>query len=103
MILQTLDPKHMAIESDKFNLLYGKILSIVKDADKSKSLAKILYDISSELGLAHDDILKYVSSTGLAFNNKVYDQLNALRTNSSQLGFVDGNNIPAKLAKQINL
>ena len=92
-----------SINVDKFNLLYGRILSILRDADKSKELAKILYDISSDLGLSHDDVLKYVTISGLRYDNKIYEKLNAQRTNSSQLGFIDRNAIPLKLANQIQL
>lgn len=93
----------MAIETDKFNLLYGKILSIIKDIDKSKAFTKILYDICEQTGISHNEILKYVSESGLRFENKIYEKLNQQRTNSSQLGFIDKDNIPPRLASQINL
>ena len=93
----------MAIDTNKYNLLYGKILTVVKDAARAKILTNVLYNVSDETGVSHADMLKYVTENGIRFNNIIYNKLNELRTNSSQLGFVDGNNVPKKLAQQINL
>jgi hypothetical protein len=90
-----------AIETDKYNLLYGKILSIVKDVSRSKALTNVLYQISNDLGMSNDQVLKYVTATGLRFDNKIYEQLNAARTNSSQIGFLDENNVPSRIAQQV--
>ena len=90
-----------SIDSDKYNLLYGKILSIVDNPDSAKQLANVLYQIGSTLGLSNDELTKYVSVNGLQFNNQVYTQLNASRTNSSQIGFIDENNIPPSISQQV--
>ena len=68
--------------------------------DQAKALAKVLYDISIEQGVATDDLLKYVNSNGLRFDNEVYALLNNARTNSSQIGFIDQNNIPPAITMQ---
>ena len=89
------------VDSDKYNLLYGKVLGIVKNIDNAKQLANILYQIGTTIGLSNDELMKYVSVNGLKFNNQVYAQLNLSRTNSSQIGFIDENNIPPRISQQV--
>jgi len=90
----------MAIESSKYDVLYGRLLKLNVAVDQAKALAKILYDISIQQGVAADDLLKYVTSNGLRFDNEVYALLNNARTNSSQIGFIDQHNIPPAIVKQ---
>ncbi len=90
----------MAIETSKYDVLYGKLLKLNVAVDQAKALAKVLYDISIQQGVATDDLLKYVTSNGLRFDNEVYALLNNARTNSSQIGYIDQNNIPPAIVKQ---
>jgi hypothetical protein len=90
----------MAIESSKYDVLYGRLLKLNVAVDQAKALAKVLYDISIQQGVATDDLLKYVTSNGLRFDNEVYTLLNNARTNSSQIGFIDQHNIPPAIVKQ---
>lgn len=90
----------MALEVSKYDVLYGKLLTLGVAVDQAKALAKILYDISIEQGVATDDLLKYVNSNGLRFDNEVYALLNNARTNSSQIGYIDQDNIPPAIVKQ---
>lgn len=90
----------MALEASKYDVLYGKLLQIGVAIDQAKALAKVLYDISIEQGVATDDLLKYVTTNGLRYDNEVYALLNNARTISSQIGYIDQNNIPPAIAKQ---
>ncbi len=90
----------MAIETAKYDVLYGRLLKLNVPVDQAKTLAKVLYDISTQLGASTDDLLKYVTSNGLRFDNEVYALLNKARTNSSQIGFIDQNNIPPAIIRQ---
>jgi hypothetical protein len=90
-----------AIETDKYNLLYGKILSVLKDVPRSKALTSILYKVGTDLGLSNEELLKYITANGLRFDNEIYKQLNAARTNSSQIGFIDENNVPSRISQQV--
>lgn len=91
----------MALESSKYDIIYGKLLSLNFEPTYAKEFAKILYQISNELSISVNQILKYVTEDGLRFDNEIYDRLNLLRTNSSQLGFLDQNNIPSSISQQV--
>lgn len=88
------------MEASKYDVLYGKLLKLGIQVDQAKSLAQILYDISIVQGVSTDELLKYVDSNGLRFDNEVYALLNYSRTISSQIGFIDQNNIPPAISKQ---
>lgn len=90
----------MAIETAKYDVLYGRLLKLNVAVDQAKALAKVLYDISVTQGVATDDLLKYVTNNGLRFDNEVYALLNKARTNSSQIGFIDQDNIPPAIVRQ---
>lgn len=91
----------MSIEVAKYDVLYGRLLKLGIGIDDAKELSKTLYDISANLGVSVDHILQYVDKTGLRFDNNVYAQLNKVRTNSSQIGFLDENNIPPSISQQV--
>jgi len=91
----------MALESSKYDIIYGKLLSLGFEPTYAKEFAKTLYQISKELHISVNEILKYVTEDGLRFENEIYDRLNKLRTNSSQIGFLDQNNIPSAIADQV--
>lgn len=90
----------MAIETAKYDVLYGRLLKLNVAVDQAKALAKVLYDISAAQGVTTDDLLKYVTNNGLRFDNEVYALLNKARTNSSQIGFIDQDNIPPAIVRQ---
>jgi hypothetical protein len=90
----------MSLEVSKYDVLYGRLLKLGIAVDQAKALAKVLYDISIAQGVATDELLKYVNSNGLRFDNEVYTLLNNARTNSSQIGFIDQNNIPPAITTQ---
>jgi hypothetical protein len=90
-----------AIEVVKFDLLYGKILKILGNVDRAKQLTFILYNVSSDIGMNHDQLLKYVDASGLKFDNEIYAQLNKTRTNSSQIGFIDQTTLPPNILQQV--
>ena len=91
----------MALESSKYDIIYGKLLSLGFEPTYAKEFAKTLYQISKELRISVNEILKYVTEDGLRFENEIYDRLNKLRTNSSQIGFLDQNNIPTSISQQV--
>lgn len=90
----------MSLEVSRYDVLYGKLLKLGIQVDQAKSLAQLLYDISVNQGVSTDELLKYVNSNGLRFDNEVYALLNNSRTNSSQIGYIDQNNIPPAISKQ---
>ena len=88
------------MEASKYDVLYGRLLKIGIAVDQAKALAQVLYDISLVQGVATDELLKYVDSNGLRFDNEVYALLNYSRTISSQIGYIDQRNIPPAILKQ---
>jgi hypothetical protein len=90
-----------AIEVAKFDLLYGKLLKIIGNVDRAKQLTFILYNISADIGIDHEQLLKYVTVNGLKFDNEIYAQLNKARTNSSQIGFIDQTTISPNILQQV--
>lgn len=90
----------MNLEVSKYDVLYGRLLKLNVAVDQAKTLAKTLYDISVKQGVATDDLLKYVTENGLRFDNEVYALLNKARTNSSQIGYIDQNNISPAIVRQ---
>jgi hypothetical protein len=90
-----------AIEVAKFDLLYGKILKILGNVDRAKQLTFVLYNISADIGMDQDQLLKYVGVNGLKFDNEIYTQLNKARTNSSQIGFIDQTTLPPNILQQV--
>lgn len=93
----------MSIDTAKFDIIYGKLLGLNYSADRARQLAKYLYDIADTLELAPLEVLKYVNKNGIRFDNKIYEKLNNYRTNSSQIGFVDKENISPSISRQIVL
>jgi hypothetical protein len=91
----------MSIETAKYDIVYGRLLSLGIEINKAKVMAKILLDISNKINLSMEDLLKNISKSGLKFDNDVYHQLNNARTNSSQLGYLDKTNIPASVLQQV--
>lgn len=91
----------MAIDASKYDYIYGRLLSLNFSIDHAKQLAYSLYTISDDLDLTADAVLKHVTSDGIRFDNVIYAKLNAQRTNSSQIGFVDSGNIPRAILQQI--
>lgn len=85
----------------KFDYIYGKLLSNGFSVERSKQLAKSLYMIAEDLKTTPEHIVKYVTPQGVRFDNNLYDRLNAMRTNSSQIGFIDKENIPQAILNQI--
>lgn len=91
----------MTIETNQYDIIYGKLLGLGFGIDKARSLAKSLYEIAKELNLTVGEILKYVTANGVRFDNTIYAKLNSQRTNSSQLGFIDETNIPPAIRQQV--
>jgi hypothetical protein len=91
----------MALEVTKYDIIYGKLLSLNFNKEHAKELAKTLYQISKNLNINVSELLKYVTPDGVRFENEIYTQLNKRRTNSSQLGFLDQNNLPSNISQQI--
>ena len=91
----------MTIETSQYDIIYGKLLSLNFTTEHAKELAKTLYQLSKDLDISISELLKYVTSNGLRFDNDVYTQLNNKRTNSSQIGFLDQHNIPTSIVQQL--
>lgn len=81
----------MAFEINKYNLLYGKVLSAVKnDVETAKSITPSLYKLGADLNLSYDRLLGMLGENGLNYRDQlIIDQLNRSRSASSQLGFIE--------------
>lgn len=91
----------MAIETAEYDLVYGKLLKLGMNIDKAKSLTKALLIISQNLNVSVHTLSRYVTKNGIRFDDEVYKQLNKIRTNSSQIGYLDSSNIPSSILRQI--
>lgn len=91
----------MAIEVSKFDVIYGKLLSLNFTANRANVLATTLYQISIELNLTTNEILKYINDDSFQFDKDIYAQLNKRRTNSSQIGRLEENSIPDFISQQV--
>jgi len=91
----------MSFETSKFDLLYGKLLGKGLTPSLSKQLASTLYRLSQNIDVSIDDIVRNVTTNGIRFDNVIYASLNRYRSNSSQVGYLDINNIPLGISQQI--
>lgn len=91
----------MAVETNKYDIIYGKLLHLNFTPVHAKHLAKVLYDISEEHGFTVNQVLQHVDSNGLRFDNEIYDMMNRTRTNSSQVGYIDKEYIPPAILQQV--
>lgn len=89
------------MEIAKYDVVYGRLLKLGIEIEKAKVLAKVLLDISERVDLSLEQLLKSIDRNGIRFDNEVYAELNRVRTNSSQIGYVDRTNIPASILKQV--
>ena len=89
------------MEIAKYDVVYGRLLKLGIEIEKAKVLAKVLLDISERVDLSLDQLLKSIDKNGIKFDNEVYAELNRVRTNSSQIGYVDRTNIPASILQQV--
>jgi hypothetical protein len=92
---------NISIETDLFDTVYGKLLSKNISPTAAKSLAKMIVTISKEAKITTDDLLKNVTASGIRFDINIYNALNKVRTNSSQIGFVDIGNVAPVIKSQI--
>ena len=90
-----------AIEIQGYDAVYGKLLGKKMDPVKARLLSKVIIDISKSTGTSTDVLLRNVTSDGIRFDADIYKSLNSIRDNSSQIGFVDIENIPSKIKSQI--
>jgi hypothetical protein len=91
----------MAIEVSSYDIIYGRLLTLNFTTEQAKTMAKTLYQLSKDLDISVGELLKYVNSTGLRFENEIYSALNQSRTNSSQIGYLDKSNIAAQIKQQV--
>lgn len=90
-----------AIETQAFDIVYAKLLSKNLPPVNARSLAYLLLEISKTANVSVDELLKNVTPSGIKFNVNIYNALNRIRSNSSQIGYVDISNIPPVIASQV--
>lgn len=90
-----------AIDTQLFDVVYAKLLSKNISPVNAKSMALTLIELSKTAGVSTDDLLKNVTTSGIKFDVNIYKALNSIRSNSSQIGFVDIANIPPAIASQV--
>lgn len=89
------------LETQLFDIVYAKLLSKNILPVNARSLAALLIEISKSAGVSTDDLLKNVTPSGIKFDVNIYKALNSVRSNSSQIGFIDISNINPMIAMQI--
>jgi hypothetical protein len=89
------------IESQLFDVVYAKLLGKNISPVNARAMAKLILKISKDAGISTDDLLKNVTKSGIKFDVNIYRELNSIRTNSSQIGFIDINTVPPAIASQI--
>lgn len=92
---------NISLETDLFDTVYGKLLSKNVSPVAAKALAKMIITISKEAKISTDDLLKNVTASGIRFDVNIYNALNKVRTNSSQIGYVDIGNVAPVIKAQI--
>jgi hypothetical protein len=90
-----------SIETQAFDIVYAKLLSKNISPVNAKSMAFLLLEISKTSGVSTEDLLKNVTASGIKFDVNIYKALNKIRSNSSQIGYVDISNIPPAVASQV--
>jgi len=92
---------NVSLEADLFDVVYGKLLSKNISPASAKVLAKTLVTISKEAMISTDDLLKYITTNGIRFDVNIYKALNSVRSNSSQIGYIDIGNVAPVIKSQI--
>jgi hypothetical protein len=92
---------NVVLETDLFDIVYGKLLSKNVSPAVAKAMAKMIITISKEAMISTDDLLKNVTPSGIRFDVNIYNALNKTRTNSSQLGYIDIGNVAPVIKAQI--
>lgn len=91
----------MAVETNKYDMIYGRLLHLNFTPAHAKHLAKVLYDVTEKYGFSVNHVLQHVDSNGLRFDNEIYATINRERTNSSQVGYIDREYIPPSILQQV--
>ena len=91
----------MSLETSKYDIIYSKLLQLEFTPARAKGLAKILHEVVKQTGYSIDQALQYVDATGIRFDIEIYQSLNEVRTNSSQIGYIDREYIPPSILRQI--
>jgi hypothetical protein len=92
---------NVSLETDLFDVVYGKLLSKNISPSAAKVLAKTLVTISKEAMISTDDLLKNITANGIRFDVNIYKALNSARSNSSQIGYIDIGNVAPVIKSQI--
>jgi hypothetical protein len=92
---------NVPLETDLFDVVYGKLLGKNISPAAAKALAKTLVTISKEAMISTDDLLKNITTNGIRFDVNIYKALNTVRSNSSQIGYIDIGNIAPVIKSQI--
>lgn len=90
----------MSLETSKYDIIYSKLLQLEFTPARAKGLAKILHEVVKQTGYSIDQALQYVDATGIRFDIEIYQSLNEVRTNSSQIGYIDRGYIPPSILRQ---
>lgn len=91
----------MSLETNKYDIIYGRLLHLNFTPTHAKGLAKVLYDVTEHYGFTVNQVLQHVDSNGIRFDNEIYSALNNARTNSSQIGYIDRDYIPPAILQQV--
>lgn len=91
----------MAINTQEYDVVYGRLLGKGLSVDSARSMAAVLIELSSTSQTPIDTLLQSVSVNGLVYSSAVYDAINKTRTPSSQLGYTDINSVPTMINQQL--
>lgn len=90
----------MGFETNRFDLLYGKLLGKGLSQTLAKQLTATLLRLNQEANISLEDLTRDVTENGIKFNNSIYAALNRFRSPSSQVGYLDPNFVPARVRDQ---
>ena len=91
----------MAINTQEYDVVYGRLLGKGLSVESAKSMASVLIDLSNTSQTPIDTLLQSVTVNGLVYSPEVYKAINEARTPSSQLGYADINSVPLMINQQM--
>jgi hypothetical protein len=91
----------MAINTQEYDVVYGRLLGKGLSVESAKSMASVLIDLSNTSQTPIDTLLQSVTVNGLVYSPEVYKAINKARTPSSQLGYADINSVPLMINQQM--
>ena len=92
----------MAINASKFDIIYGKLLSLGYSPIRAKDVGFQLYTASVDLGISVSEVIKYIDGTGSKFQSEIAGNINKQNPNGSQIGILtQSQSVPSFITEQV--